>query len=244
MLSRFKVYESISKRVRIMTCIYCFKKITKTLSWENVILGYRKKELCLECTHSFVKLITPKCDVCAAESKLNYCADCKEWSKKYNHQDVLIKNYSNYKYNDFAKQYITNWKYRGDFILIEGIRELIDPNLKNKLIELAKTHTIVPIPLSKTRLSERAFNQAALIASLIGEIDETLLSRIDNQKQSKKTKQERINTINNFKVNKKVSGKILLVDDIYTTGATIRQAASLLKENGASEVRSFTFIRS
>src|SRR5699024_8558022 len=121
------------------------------------------------------------------------------------------------------------WKYEGEFILIERIRELIDPNLKNKLIELAKTHTIVPIPLSKTRLSERAFNQAALIASLIGEIDETLLSRIDNQKQSKKTKQERINTINNFKVNKKVSGKILLVDNIYTTDTTIRQIKKFYK---------------
>ncbi len=227
-----------------MTCIYCFKKISKTLSWENIILGYRKQKLCHDCTQSFVKLTTPKCDVCAAESKANYCVDCKEWSRKYNYRDVLIKNYSYYKYNDFAKQYVTNWKYRGDYILIEGIRELINSKLKSELNELAKTHRIVPIPLSKTRLSERAFNQAALIANLIGEIDESLLSRIDNQKQSKKTKQERINTKNNFKVTKKITGKILLVDDIYTTGTTIRQAASLLKENGASEVRSFTFIRS
>src|SRR5699024_3859120 len=101
----------------------------------------------------------------------------------------------------------------------------------------------IPIPLSKERLEERAFNQATLIGNLLGDVDESLLIRQNNDKQSKKTKQERINSSNPFKVTRKITENILLVDDIYTTGSTLRHAAKLLKENSAKEVKSFNLIR-
>lgn len=226
-----------------MNCIYCFKQIVSDLSWENIITGMKTSNLCFECTHSFIPLNGLLCKKCSAETKSEICDDCLKWSKLYNNEDVLTKNYAAFKYNEFTQNFVARWKYQGDFILIKGIKELITPYIKENLKHFDESFTILPIPLSKERLEERAFNQAFLLAELIGKSETAILIRKDNEKQSKKTKQERINTINPFKINKKITGKVLLVDDIYTTGTTLRHAASLLKQSGASEVNSFTFIR-
>src|SRR5699024_95302 len=113
-----------------------------------------------------------------------------------------------------------------------------------KLNFLDKRYKIIPIPLSIERLEEKAFNQATLIGYLLGDVYESLLIRQYNDKQSKKTKQERINSYNPYKVTRKITEIILLVDDIYKNGSTLKHAAKLLKENGAKEVKSFTLIRS
>lgn len=227
-----------------MKCIYCFKEMKTELSWENIILGSEISRLCILCHLSFVKLKTPLCKICSTESKILICNDCKAWSNKFRNYDVLTRNYSIFKYNAFIQKYLAQWKYQGDYILIEGLMELIITYIKQDLNFIDQTYTIIPIPLSEKRLKERAFNQATLLAQAFGKIDESYLSRKESKKQSKKTKEERIKTTNSFKIHKKIQGKVLLVDDIYTTGTTIRHAAALLIENGASEVSSFTLIRS
>lgn len=226
-----------------MNCIYCFKQIVTDLSWESIITGTKSRSLCLECTHSFTPLSGLLCKKCSAETKRGICNDCLKWSKGYDSEDVLTKNYAAFKYNEFTQDFVARWKYQGDFILIKGIKELITPYIIENLNHFEETFTILPIPLSIERLEERAFNQAFLLAELIGKSETAVLHRKNNEKQSKKTKQERINSVNPFKINKKITGKVLLVDDIYTTGTTLRHAASLLKKSGASEVNSFTFIR-
>lgn len=227
-----------------MTCIYCFRKILSELSWGNIITGTKKKKLCSSCINSFLPLNPLLCEKCSTESRSEICSDCIEWSNRYNNEDVLTRNYSAFKYNEFTQKYLARWKYQGDFILIDGIKELTKIYIKENLNFIDETYTIIPIPLSEERIKERAFNQATSIAKLLGEVEESFLTQQSNEKQSKKTKKERIGSINYFKVHNKLTGKVLLVDDIYTTGTTVRHAATLLLENGASEVSSFTFIRS
>lgn len=227
-----------------MRCLYCYRALKLKLSWENIIIGNQLNHLCDKCKFSFTELKPPLCTLCSKESKTKLCSDCSIWRDKYNQQDVLIKNYSVVKYTEFVQKYLTRWKYQGDYILKDGLLELIQPYINKQLKFIDETYTIIPIPLSDNRLAERAFNQAALLSQVFENVDESFLSRINTEKQSKKTKKERLNTINPFKMNKKIQGKVLLVDDIYTTGTTLRHAAILMLENGASEVRSFTFIRS
>lgn len=227
-----------------MTCLYCFEKIVTELSWTNIVSGTKIKKLCQSCTYSFLPLNSSLCEKCSTESRSDICSDCKEWIIRYNNQDVLTKNYSVFKYNEFTQEYLARWKYQGDFILIDGIKELLKTAIKERLCFIDETYTIIPIPLSEERTLERAFNQATSLAKLLGEVDESFLSQEGNVKQSKKTKKERIESVNSFKVHGKITGKVLLVDDIYTTGTTLRHAAALLLESGASEVSSFTFIRS
>ena len=66
------------------------------------------------------------------------------------------------------------------------------------------------------------------------------------EKQSKKSRSERIHIPQVFQINPQVEiiGKhILLIDDIYTTGSTLRHAAKLLKESGAERIQSLTLAR-
>lgn len=106
---------------------------------------------------------------------------------------------------------------------------------------------LIPIPLSKERLKERGFNQSVILASLIGEPILQPLVKIHQTKQSKKKKNERLDQKGMFQIKQTdaiVQRDVILIDDIYTTGATIYDAARILKEAGAKSVSSFTLIRS
>ncbi len=103
---------------------------------------------------------------------------------------------------------------------------------------------IVPIPLSDERLYERAFNQAEVIAKWIQPEIDLILRREHREKQSKKSRHERITSKNPFILTKTINKPVLLVDDIYTTGTTLRHASTMLKKHGCPRVDAFTLIRS
>jgi len=101
------------------------------------------------------------------------------------------------------------------------------------------------IPLSRKRMRRRGYNQADLFGKKFSELcgldyDASLLVRIRNTTPQKELSlQERKNNLKNaFKMNKNVVNleRVLLVDDIYTTGSTIDAAALALKQAGVREV--------
>ena len=111
---------------------------------------------------------------------------------------------------------------------------------------IAQSDIVTFVPLHFIKRNQRGFNQAELIAKHISEdvkipLTKTL-SRIKNtQAQSKITVQNKRkdNLKNAFKLSKnvKISGKnILLIDDIYTSGATMHECAKVLKKHGAKKV--------
>ncbi|WP_318246450.1 ComF family protein [Rossellomorea aquimaris] len=104
---------------------------------------------------------------------------------------------------------------------------------------------IIPIPLSDERLYERGFNQSTVLLEEAEVRPSTILTRLHSEKQSKKTRSERLLQEQVFRLAESdVRGKtILLFDDIYTTGTTLRQAAKLLREAGADAVSSLTLAR-
>lgn len=113
---------------------------------------------------------------------------------------------------------------------------------------------IVPVPLSKKRLLERGFNQAAVLSKILAEeaavkLDEySLVRKIHTpmHRVGMDGKARALSVDNAFAVTrpKLVAGeKILLVDDLYTSGATVSNCAKVLKENGAATVRVYTLAR-
>ncbi|WLV23986.1 ComF family protein [Aciduricibacillus chroicocephali] len=150
-------------------------------------------------------------------------------------------NQSVYTYNSHMKEMIYQWKYRGDYEV--GFSFMQDINDAFRKLGTEKKTIVVPIPLSEERLAERGFNQALQLASFIPKKSALLLRRVHGEKQSKKTRRERITAENPFIIEEKVEKPVILVDDIYTTGATLHKAAAVLKRAGCPRVESLTLVR-
>jgi ComF family protein len=107
---------------------------------------------------------------------------------------------------------------------------------------------VVPIPVSKQREKLRGFNQADIISKIFAVrfglvADHSILIRTkDKHAQHSLSRQDRFSNIKgSFVSNEKVKGKkVLLVDDICTTGATFLEASKVLFENGALDVKCFS----
>lgn len=104
---------------------------------------------------------------------------------------------------------------------------------------------MIPVPVSRKKMQKRGYNQAALIARQLAEktgipTDLHSLARIrDTIPQKELNHQERRKNLNNaFKMDQNAVKykKVLLVDDIYTTGSTIDACAVALKEAGVQQV--------
>lgn len=230
-------------------CLICHTEIEAILSW-NTLFGEEKgPKICRECKENFAPITGEVCGICGRPFAFldeeyqvkDLCLDCKRWEEDEHWSGSLDQNRSLYRYTDFAKDVIAKFKFRGDYVLAE----IFAKDLRRALQDFQYDY-IVPIPLSEERLYERGFNQAEALITTAGFKPTHLLSRLHTEKQSKKSRSERIHLEQVFKMDTDLnlnSKTIVLMDDIYTTGSTLRHAAKILKENGASRVYSFTLAR-
>lgn len=152
----------------------------------------------------------------------------------------IPKHLAIYHYEENMKDYFSRYKFMGDYCL----RKTFQKDIKNKLKPfLTKGFTIVPVPLSEERLAERGFNQ---VEGLIEGIPyQDIFEKRDIEKQSSKTRKERLSQDNAFCLKKgiDVPDKIIIVDDIYTTGSTLYQMVQLLEGIDIKEVLTFSLAR-
>ncbi|MCV9884684.1 ComF family protein [Metabacillus halosaccharovorans] len=144
------------------------------------------------------------------------------------------------------KDILSTFKFRGDAALAAVFEKEFKTSYKANF-KTIKLDATIPIPLSPERLYERGFNQAKLLADFLPLPQLDILERTHHEKQSKKSRQERLTSSNVFSISDRsiIEGKnILLIDDIYTTGTTLRHAAKRLKDFGATSIYSLTLIRS
>lgn len=230
-------------------CLICNTKMDQTYSWSSFLFNQDKNSLCPTCIGKFEALKSPRCSQCSRSIPDlapefihgDICNDCFRWEESERWQGILTENISLYKYNDFLKDLIAKFKYRGDY----AIAQVFANDIKTE-ITIRHYDFIVPIPLSDERLQERGFNQSEALIKVAGFYAEQLLTRVHSEKQSKKSRKERIELARVFECsqNKNIKDKhILLVDDIYTTGSTIRHAAETLIQAGASKIYSLTVAR-
>ncbi len=181
----------------------------------------------------------PTCQYCGRNDP-GICNDCNRWRS----HKLINKNRAVYRYNPFLKDLIARFKYRGDYILIEPLSLMIQKTFKMSYPKLPKKTVLVPIPLSSERLRSRGFNQAEAVAKCLPYPSVQLLKRTEGEKQAKKNRKQRLRMNNPFELFNQVDTElIMLIDDIYTTGATIHHAALILQKNGYRNISSFTLVR-
>lgn len=202
----------------------------------------------------------PKCGICGKLNDNFLCNKCylklkndskftieenkKEEKEKEYKEDKTNRNEYNrllymFKYEGMIRNIILKYKFQDKSYLYKTIVNFL---LKNeKLFEIIKTYdTIVPVPISKKRKKTRGYNQSYLIAREIAvksgmKINNKCLFKTKNIiEQSKLNKEERLNNIKGVYKLKNSYGlenkKILLIDDIYTTGSTVNECCKILKK--------------
>ena len=117
----------------------------------------------------------------------------------------------------------------------------------------AASDIIVPVPLHKQRLRERGFNQAVLWGNVVGkkfcipvERNVILRTRWTDPQVTLRGRERENNVLNAFSVRKPAllrNTKVLLVDDVYTTGATMKECARVLRKAGASRIDGLVIAR-
>ncbi|MBA2871309.1 competence protein ComFC [Anoxybacillus calidus] len=233
------------------SCLICHAPYHPIVTWQHVLTLKNLDILCEKCRRSFLFISGEMCESCgrpfqhldSSYRQGPVCTDCIRWQEDDDWKDVLTKNRSVYLYNDFMKEVVSLWKFRGDYAIVKAFEEDFSREFFRHFDD---TFLIAPIPLSTERLYERGFNQAKALAELLNLPIHDILTRHHHEKQSKKSRRERLQTENVFQLAEPISlanQRIVLIDDIYTTGTTLRHAAKVLLEADAASVSSFTLAR-
>ena len=220
-------------------CLLCDEELSNQESLRNLILMTKKNlTICDNCKNKFEAVSEASCKTCCKKSSQTSCEDCQEWERK----GKSVNHKALYYYNEEMKEYFQKYKFQGDQLLAGLFAEEMKAELKRY-----KGYTIVPIPLSDERKEKRGFNQVTAILESAGVSYQDLLRKKDTKAQSQKNKKERLKVEQVFEriepENQSWPENIVIVDDIYTTGATIERAKEMLIVNGVKEIRSFSLAR-
>lgn len=163
-----------------------------------------------------------------------------------------------YEYERFIRESIRTAKYRNRHfasfkVLSEKtFRDSTIKGLLNIYTDTGKS-LVLPVPISKAKLKKRGFNQAELIAQKMSKTlgnsynTDLLIRAKETVAQYTNNRRERFNNVKDaFGVKNKISladTKVILVDDVCTTGATFIEAAKVLFQAGAKDVLCFALAR-
>ncbi len=204
-----------------------------------------------------LNLIYPQiCGMCGKINKNSLCKKCEIELKKQvenqiiNNGEEIQDKYFNelmyiFKYEGQIRKLILDYKFNEKSYLYLTFVNFL---LKNKKIfeNIKNYDTIIPVPISKKRKKTRGYNQSLLIARKIAELTDlelmnNCLVKIKNIiEQSKLNKEDRIQNIQGvYELKSKQlieNKKIILIDDIYTTGSTVNECSKILKQGNPKKI--------
>ncbi len=197
--------------------------------------------LCRPCFEALPGITPPLCRRCGLPTAFEVygCDGCRTVELAFDGARAPLR------YEGVGKGAVHALKYGGYRPVVE---RLMAP-LMAGCVEGERFDVVVPVPLHRTRFAKRGFNQAELIgdavAGMIGAsfLDTLRAVRGTRDQVELTATSRRENVAGAFEVRGPVAGRVLLVDDVMTTGATLNECARVLKTAGAREVQTLTLCR-
>jgi ComF family protein len=213
-------------------------------------LKREERDVCKACWNSLVTLPDPFCPYCRSfyepgDTKCSFCESAGRTIQ--DHKVFMVRSLG--RFDDYYKELIHRFKYRKKIPLGKRLAQRLGESV-NGDSDFLISDFLIPVPLHKSRYRERGFNQSEILAEEISKI--TGLSVLKNAlKRKKNTKdqtnlsprQREENVRGAFVVTQPemINGKkIILVDDVITTGATLSECARMLKQAGVEKILGMT----
>jgi ComF family protein len=184
-------------------------------------------------------LAPPICERCGlpAAAIEGLCSACRQNQHAFDFARSALL------FNDVFREIIHHLKYSDRLSLARPLGERLKACLER---EPFQGQVILPVPLHRRRERQRGYNQAELLARCLNRRVETRLLRRRKHTPSQtglSRPQRALNLAGAFEVRGKVPDCLIVVDDVYTTGATLNEVARTLKANGVSRVEVLTAAR-
>lgn len=231
-MSSFNLFGSLLNVLFPSVCPFCKKNSD----------SYRYSPFCLECWSKIEKYSGPQCKICGMPTSSENTDRCEECLKGVPFNKVFYYG----KYEGIFKEVIHQYKFN-------KVRRLSKP-LAMFLSELPipDSDAIVVVPLHKKRLRKREFNQTAVIGHHLSKklkiplLLDVLIKVKETKPQTGLSSEERLKNLKNaFIAKDDVKGlNLLLIDDVITTGSTIKECSKALLKAGAKGINVLALARS
>jgi ComF family protein len=219
-----------------------------TLCGNRVHIG---EYLCEQCEAKTIRIVAPFCQQCSEpfEGAIKSAFICANCSHRTVYFDAAVAAYRG---RGIVRQVIHDFKYRHQIYLRHLVARWLYAAFNDERLQGRQFDIIVPVPLHPTRQRERGFNQAGLLAELLSaQVSipcKPVLKRIRyTTTQTALDRAERMENLHNafrLRKNADVRGlRVLLIDDVLTTGSTLSECARVLKRAGAISVHAATAAR-
>ena len=206
----------------------------------NIVVGAENK-ICPGCIKELPIIKGARCKKCSKpliDEEVEYCFDCQH--KKH----YFDEGYAVLLYDAKMQKSMAYFKFHGRREYGEFYAELLIKAAK-KVVNRWQIEVLLPVPIHKGRISTRGYNQAEVIGRVLSQgltipIRTDLIKRVKNTKAQKELNidERKQNVRNAFALNSEVANyqKVLIIDDIYTTGSTVDEIAKELLKSGVQQV--------
>jgi ComF family protein len=210
-----------------------------------------RQYLCDGCEAKIIRIVPPFCERCSEPfpASINTAFTCANCAHRTIYFDAAVAAYRG---RGIVRDVIHEFKYNRQMHLRHLVARWLRAALDDERLRDREFDVIVPVPLHPARQRERGFNQASLLAELLSAHTSIpcrpLLKRIRyTTTQTALDRSERMENLHNafrLRKNADVRGlRVLLIDDVLTTGSTLSECARVLKRAGARSVHAATAAR-
>ncbi len=240
---------------RAATAIYTFLKTNGRQSLD-LLLGTHclgcgvvgQERLCATCSKSIQRpdYCCRRCGIAMVEqTQSGCCLSCLKKPPPF----VDINYVGNYQ--ERLADWIVRAKIHRQTEAIEALLLLTKAYFQAPGIESFRDYALLPMPIPQFRLMSRGFNLPLLLAKVIhkqlgNDIVDSCVVKMPKwrKKQAKLSKKQRQKQSQTFQISQKLPEKLLIIDDVVTTGSTVRALSESVRKNGAKQVRVWCLARS